>query len=73
MDGTINEGKLANLVLLKQNPLEDIRNTKSIEGVMLQGKWLSREELDKMLLIFLCIAKFFCQDCNNSLAFVSKQ
>lgn len=50
VDGTISEGKLANLVLLNQNPLDDIRNTKTIQGVMLKGHWLDREELDKMLL-----------------------
>lgn len=50
VDGTISEGKLANLVLLNENPLKDIRNTKNISGVMLKGHWLDRKELDKMLL-----------------------
>lgn len=48
--GTIAEGKQANLVLLRKNPLNDIKNTKTIEGVMIHGKWLSRETLDTMLL-----------------------
>ncbi|WP_187696381.1 amidohydrolase family protein [Xanthovirga aplysinae] len=48
--GTISEGKLADMVLLDKNPLEDIRHTKTILGVMIKGKWLNREELDKMLL-----------------------
>jgi imidazolonepropionase-like amidohydrolase len=47
--GTIELGKLADLVLLNANPLEDIRNTQRIEGVVVNGRYLSRAELDKML------------------------
>jgi imidazolonepropionase-like amidohydrolase len=49
MEGTITEGKNANLVLLNKNPLEDIKNTKTIEGVLLKGKWLNRDQLDSFL------------------------
>lgn len=49
VSGTITEGKKADLVLLNKNPLEDIRNTRSIEGVMIKGKWLARNELNTML------------------------
>ena len=49
-EGTISVGKNANLVLLNKNPLEDIKNTKTIEGVMLKGKWFNRKSLDKLLL-----------------------
>lgn len=49
LEGTITEGKNANLVLLNKNPLDDIRNTKTINGVMLKGKWLNRKQLDSML------------------------
>lgn len=47
--GTINEGKNAQFVLLSKNPLDDIKNTRSITGVMLKGKWHDRNDLDKML------------------------
>jgi imidazolonepropionase-like amidohydrolase len=47
--GTIEKGKAADLLLLDANPLEDIRNTQKIEAVILNGRYLSRAELDKML------------------------
>jgi imidazolonepropionase-like amidohydrolase len=47
--GTIEEGKLADMVLLDANPLEDIRNTQKIAAVIVNGRYLSRADLDKML------------------------
>ncbi|HTS07957.1 MAG TPA: amidohydrolase family protein [Candidatus Eisenbacteria bacterium] len=47
--GTIEKGKLADLVLLDANPLDDISNTRKIEAVILNGRYLSRSDLDKML------------------------
>jgi imidazolonepropionase-like amidohydrolase len=47
--GTIEKGKLADLVLLDANPLDDIRNTQKIAAVIVNGRYLSRAELDKML------------------------
>lgn len=47
--GTIEKGKDADLVLLKNNPLENINNTKSIVGVMTKGSWYPKEELNSML------------------------
>lgn len=47
--GTIEKGRIADLVLLNANPLEDIRNTQKIEAVVVNGKYLPRSELDKML------------------------
>jgi imidazolonepropionase-like amidohydrolase len=45
--GTIEVGKRADLVLLEHNPLANIANTRSISGVVLRGRWLSKEDLDK--------------------------
>jgi len=47
--GTIEVGAAADLVLLGGNPLEDIRNSRLNEGVMVRGKWMPREYLDKKL------------------------
>ena len=47
--GTISEGKLAEFVLLRANPLDDIRHSNQIAGVMLKGQYLDRQTLDKML------------------------
>jgi len=47
--GTVQKGKLADLVLLSGNPLEDIANTQKIAGVIVDGRYFSRRELDSML------------------------
>ncbi len=47
--GTVEAGKLADLVLLDADPLEDIRNTQRISGVVLNGRYLDRAALDEML------------------------
>ena len=47
--GTVERGKLADLVLLDANPLEDISNTKRIAAVITGGRYLPRESLDKIL------------------------
>ncbi len=44
--GTLSVGKTADLVLLSDNPLRDIQNTRKIEGVVLRGKWITKGELD---------------------------
>lgn len=43
--GTIEIGKKADLVLLNKNPLHDIKNTKSIKGVLLNGVYYDEEKL----------------------------
>ena len=47
--GTIEVGKYADFVLLEKNPLLDIRNTRTIQGVFLKNKYFNRQALDKLL------------------------
>ncbi|MCZ6601866.1 MAG: amidohydrolase family protein [Planctomycetota bacterium] len=44
--GTVVEGKAASLVLLRKNPLDNIRNTREIAGVFLNGEFYGRWFLD---------------------------
>ena len=41
--GTVAEGKVADLVLLDANPLDDIRNTRKIAAVVANGRQYARE------------------------------
>jgi len=45
----IERGKIANLVLLSANPLDNIRNTQRIDAVVLNGRYLPKETLQRML------------------------
>jgi hypothetical protein len=47
--GSIEKGKIADLVFLDANPLDDIRNTQKVSGVILNGRFLSRSDLQKIL------------------------
>ena len=44
--GSIAPGRSADLIVLRDDPILDIGNTRSIEAVMVRGRYLSREELD---------------------------
>jgi hypothetical protein len=47
--GTVEVGKVADLVLLEANPLEDITNTQRIRAVVADGRYFDREALDELL------------------------
>jgi len=50
--GSIASGRRADLVLLNANPLEDIGNTKTIDGVMIRGQWLEDDTIQAQLNAF---------------------
>jgi len=47
--GTIEQGKIADMVLLDANPLENISNTQKIAGVVFGGRFFDKTGLQKML------------------------
>ncbi len=48
--GSVEPGKIADLVLLSANPLEDIRNTRKISIVVANGRLFDRAALDQILM-----------------------
>jgi len=48
--GTVEPGRYADLILLDANPLDDIKNTREISGVFVNGRWIDKEKIDTMLL-----------------------
>ena len=47
--GTIEIGKRADLILLDSNPLQDLSSLKNNSGVMVAGRWLSKEFISDKL------------------------
>jgi imidazolonepropionase-like amidohydrolase len=47
--GTVEVGKRADLILLDANPLSDVKNTRKIAGVFINGQWLNKTTLNAKL------------------------
>jgi imidazolonepropionase-like amidohydrolase len=47
--GTIAEGKRADLLIVEANPLQDIGNARARFGVVVNGRWLPRADIDQRL------------------------
>jgi hypothetical protein len=50
--GSVEYGKYADLVVLDANPLDDIHNVEKVHAVVLNGRYLTRDNLEKMLPTF---------------------
>jgi imidazolonepropionase-like amidohydrolase len=48
-DGVVAAGRRADLLLLDANPLDSIANSSRIAGVVVNGRWLPKGEIDKRL------------------------
>ena len=46
--GTIAAGKVANLILLAGDPLVDIGNANRQIGVMVRGRWFTRQDINQL-------------------------
>jgi len=55
--GTVEKGKLADLVLLDANPLADIDNSRKINSVIVNGRLLGKDDIAKRLAEVEAIAK----------------
>jgi imidazolonepropionase-like amidohydrolase len=47
--GTVEEGRIADLILLNANPLENIANVRERAGVMVRGTWWTEDEIQERL------------------------
>ncbi len=47
--GTIAVGKRADMILTRENPLEDVRRLRGIVGVMANGRWVPQDERRRLL------------------------
>ena len=46
--GTVQPGRVADLVILRANPLDDIANTRAIGGVVADGKYWSQSDIETL-------------------------
>lgn len=55
--GTIEVGKSGDLLLVDGNPLEDISAASKISGVLIHGRWIAKEEIDRRMRDVAAIAE----------------
>lgn len=47
--GTVEVGKRTDLLLVEANPLQDVSAASKLAGVMMRGRWIGREEIDRRM------------------------
>ena len=69
--GSIGSGKLADLVLLQKNPLDDIRNTREIAGVILNGNYYDQTTLNNFKKDTKALASSFHMNVKFAFSFLN--
>lgn len=64
--GSLEKGKLADLVVMDKNPLDNIRNTESIRYVMVNGRLYDAETMNQVGNYDVKRSKFYWENVKNS-------
>ncbi|HKR04031.1 MAG TPA: amidohydrolase family protein [Bacteroidia bacterium] len=64
--GSLEKGKLADLIVMDKNPLENIRNTESITYVMVNGRLFDAETMNETGNYDVKRSKFYWENVNNT-------
>jgi imidazolonepropionase-like amidohydrolase len=64
--GSLEKGKLADLVVMDKNPLEDIRNTESVKYVMVNGRLFDAETMNEIGNYDIKRSKFYFENSKSN-------
>ncbi len=64
--GSLEKGKLADLIVMDKNPLENIRNTESINYVMVNGRLFDAETMNEVGNYDVKRSKFYWENTKNT-------
>lgn len=64
--GSLEKGKLADLIVMEKNPLDDIRNTENIRYVMVNGRLYDAETMNETGNYDIKRSKFYWENSNSS-------
>ncbi|WP_025664759.1 amidohydrolase family protein [Aquimarina megaterium] len=67
--GSLKEGKLADLIVLDKNPLENIRNTETVKYTMVNGRLYDTDTMNEIGNTTKTRTKFWWENANYSQAF----